>query len=50
MNEDKEKKAEELYPGVATDVADDEKSTPKEVREETCMLNNNPRNSDDKMP
>lgn len=47
---DKSIKGADLYPGVAIDVADDEKTTPQEVKAETCELNNNPRTTDDKMP
>lgn len=36
--------AEKKYPGVAIDVADDEKVDKKTVRERTETLNNNPRN------
>ncbi|MDE6854418.1 MAG: hypothetical protein K2J38_05115 [Muribaculaceae bacterium] len=34
------------YPGVAIDVADDEKTSPELVKERTCTQNNNPRNND----
>ncbi len=34
------------YPGVAIDVADDEKTTERLVKERTCTQNNNPRNND----
>lgn len=42
--------AELDYPGVAVNVADNEKDTPGLEKERTCTLNNNPRNSDMKMP
>ncbi|MCM1483187.1 MAG: hypothetical protein NC043_02555 [Muribaculaceae bacterium] len=34
------------YSGVAIDIADDDKVTPELVKERTCTINNNPRNSD----
>lgn len=34
------------YPGLQTDVADDEKVSTKNTRQETRILNNNPRNED----
>lgn len=34
------------YPGVATDRADDDKTTPCMVKEDVKELNNNPRNND----
>lgn len=37
----------EHYPGVATDIADDEKTTPEFVKEDVKNLNNNPRNNKD---
>lgn len=37
----------EHYPGVATDIADDEKTTPELVKEDVKNLNNNPRNNKD---
>lgn len=47
MDTEKEKKplkdeAEQIYPGAATDKADGEKVTTKEVKEQACDLNNNP--------
>ena len=36
------------YAGVATDRADGCRTSKKLVKEETAMLNNNPRNDDDK--
>lgn len=33
-------------PGVATDVADDEKASAKAEKQATCQMNNNPRNTD----
>lgn len=43
MNEIKIKPVD-VYPGVATDVADDNKVNETLVAEETDMMNNNPRN------
>ena len=43
MNEIKIKPVD-VYPGVATDVADDDKVNETLVAEETDMMNNNPRN------
>lgn len=37
--------AEKMYPGAATDYADNEKVTPKMVRKDVKELNNNPRNN-----
>lgn len=34
------------YAGVSVDIADDEKVDEWEVKQETCILNNNPRNND----
>lgn len=34
------------YPGIATDISDDEKTTPEMVKQSTKELNNNPRNTD----
>ncbi len=34
------------YPGIQTDIADDEKVSTKDTRQETRILNNNPRNED----
>ena len=42
-------RAEELYPGVDIDSADDNKVTECLERERTKTLNDNPRNTDDKM-
>lgn len=42
MDKDIEKKAEEIYPGAAIDKADDDKTTPEEVKERTDVLDNNP--------
>lgn len=47
---DKENKNAGMYPGVATDIADNETVNKTEVKEEVKELNNNPRNTDDKMP
>ena len=41
MKEDKKTQAAGMYPGVAVDIADDEKVTPKEVKQETKLENNN---------
>lgn len=41
-----EVKADNEYPGVAIDRADDEKVSKKLVKERTETINNNPRNSD----
>lgn len=38
---DKEKAAE-IYPGVAVDIADDEKVSACEVRQQSFLLNDNP--------
>lgn len=38
--------AQQKYPGVETDNADNDKVDPKLVKEETKELNNNPRNND----
>lgn len=38
--------AQQKYPGVETNKADDNKVDSKLVREETKELNNNPRNND----
>ena len=38
--------AERNYPGAAVDVANDNKVSREMVDEETCELNNNPRNND----
>lgn len=37
-------KAEQTYPGVAINEADDDADTKELVKERTCTLNNNPRN------
>lgn len=37
-----QKIAEQIYPGAATDAADNENVTAEEVKEATCDLNNNP--------
>lgn len=37
-------KAEQTYPGVAINEADDDAYTKELVKERTCTLNNNPRN------
>lgn len=34
------------YPGISTDISDDEKTTPEMVKQSTKELNNNPRNTD----
>lgn len=39
--------AEEKYAGVAVDRADDDKVSNACVKQETNMLNNNPRNTDE---
>lgn len=39
-------KSADEYRGVDVDVSDDNKVTPKMVKDETRELNNNPRNSD----
>lgn len=38
------------FPGVATNRADDNKTTPCMVKEDVKELNNNPRNTDADMP
>lgn len=43
-------KGEREYPGVAVNDADHAKVTKKLEDERTCILNNNPRNNDMKMP
>lgn len=40
----------DFYPGVAEDVADDEKTTACKVKADVRELNNNPRNTDIDMP
>lgn len=39
-------KPAEAYPGTAVDIADDEKVTPEMVKQQTKILDNNPRNND----
>lgn len=46
MNKDEKDTAAEEFPGVAVDIADDEKESAKMVDEEVKELNNNPRNND----
>lgn len=41
-----EVKETEKYPGVAVDVADDDKVTEKAVKQDVKKLGNNPRNND----
>lgn len=41
-----EAKASDEFPGVAIDMADDDKVSKKLVKERTETLNNNPRNTD----
>ncbi|MCM1032971.1 MAG: hypothetical protein NC405_04360 [Odoribacter sp.] len=43
-------KAQQDYPGASTNKADDNRTTRQAVKQETKMMNNNPRNSDMKMP
>lgn len=50
MNKEKMTDNRKQYPGLETDRADDEKTTPAEVKQEVRILNNNPRNTDMKMP
>lgn len=45
-----DEKALRDYPGAETDAADDNKVTKKEVEQQTCEMNNNPRNTDYQMP
>ncbi|MDE6288068.1 MAG: hypothetical protein K2M00_04710 [Muribaculaceae bacterium] len=45
-----DEKALRDYPGAETDAADDNKVTRKEVEQQTCEMNNNPRNNDLQMP
>lgn len=40
------RKAADNYAGAAIDIADDEKVTPKSVKERTKVINLNPRNQD----
>lgn len=40
MKEDKKARAAGMYPGVAVDIADAEKVTTKEVKQETKLENN----------
>ncbi|MDE6486627.1 MAG: hypothetical protein K2L76_03860 [Muribaculaceae bacterium] len=42
-NNESGRKAQQTYPGAATDSADSNKVTEKLVDERTCTLNNNPR-------
>ncbi len=42
--------AAQTLPGAAKDIADDEKASEKEVKEDVRTLNNNPRNNDNNMP
>lgn len=44
------KKSLRENPGAAIDSADDDRVTAKPVKEDVKDLNNNPRNTDDKMP
>lgn len=44
------KEALENLPGAAIDAADKDKTNEELVKERTCTLNNNPRNTDDQMP
>lgn len=51
MNETYNKaKALRDLPGAGIDYADDEKTTSAEVKERTKTLEDNPRDTDDKMP
>ncbi len=57
MKPDKKERKEALeaqdaldYPGADINIGDDEKESPELVKERTKTLNNNPRNTDDKMP
>ena len=43
-------KARKEYPGAAIDKADNDRVSEKLVKESVKELNNNPRNSDEKMP
>lgn len=49
-NEDKKHdniaEAADTKPGIAVDIADDDKVTPAEVKQYTKELNNNPRNNE----
>lgn len=42
--------AREDLPGASINAADKDKVSPELVKERTGTLNNNPRNTDDKMP
>lgn len=55
MNKDIEKTAEQTcaekkYPGAAVDASENDEVTKADVKDRTKVLNNNPRNTDDKMP
>lgn len=50
MKQPKNKPAADLYPGASIDKADREKVDPKLVKQETRILNDNPRDNDNKMP
>ena len=41
-----QQKAEEKYPGIAIDKADDEKVSEQAIDERTCTLGYNPRNDE----
>lgn len=43
---DKVAEGADTKPGIAVDIADDDKVTPAEVKQYTKELNNNPRNND----
>ena len=40
----------DYYPGVSADIADDNKTDKKDVKQDIKLLNNNPRNTDMHMP
>ena len=44
------KPADEIYPGATVDNADKDTVDPTLVKQETKILNNNPRDNDIKMP
>ncbi len=44
--EQREIKAEKIYPGASTDYADDDRENAQMVKNDVKSLNNNPRNND----
>ena len=50
MDKKKIKEEEKDYRGADVNIADDERDTEKLQKQDTCMLNNNPRNDDGPQP